>query len=212
MRRRESRSGRSGWVANTRRRHCMPMAAFTFSISRARPPSSSRAVNWKCWPRTPWPAVSWRPRPPRAGPFSCEPGRTYTGSNPNPANKVIHSETIRDRGLNVALVPRVARLPGKPIIIFDGECTFCRRWIARARQTTGERVEYIPLQSDEIAAQYPELGREDLESAVHLVEPDGQVTRGAEAAARLLAPDIAWPLWLYQRVPGVRPVAELAYQ
>ncbi|HEY2952270.1 MAG TPA: lipase maturation factor family protein [Verrucomicrobiae bacterium] len=134
-------------------------------------------------------------------------------------------------------VTRIARPPDKPLLIFDGDCAFCRRWITRWKQTTGERVDYVPLQSATIAAQFPELSLEQLESAVHLVEPNGRVTRGAEAVFRALAvarrpqergrlvrenrPDenhadeasaLHWPLWLYENVPGFAPVSELAYR
>ena len=109
-------------------------------------------------------------------------------------------------------VTRVARPPAKPLLIFDGDCTFCRRWIARWQQTTGERVDYVPLQSDTIATQFPELSREQLESAVHLVEPDGRVTRAAEAVFRSLATARRWPLWLYENVSGFAPLSEFAYR
>jgi predicted DCC family thiol-disulfide oxidoreductase YuxK len=112
----------------------------------------------------------------------------------------------------VSPVTRVARPPEKPVLIYDGECGFCRRWIARWRQCTGDRVEYATLQSDRVALQFPEIPRDSLETAVHLVEPDGRVTRGAEAAVRSQACARRWPLWLYENIPGVAPVTEAAYR
>ncbi len=109
-------------------------------------------------------------------------------------------------------VTRVARPPEKPVLIYDGDCGFCRRWIARWKQSTGERVEYVPLQSERIASQFPEIPPAALENAVHLVEPDGRVTRGAEAAFRSQACARRWPLWIYENVPGVAPVTEAAYR
>ena len=109
-------------------------------------------------------------------------------------------------------VTRVARPPEKPLLIFDGDCAFCRRWIARWKQTTGERVDYAPLQSDDIAARFPELPREQLEFAVHLILPDGRVARAAEAVFRSLAVARRWPLWLYENVPGFASLTEVAYR
>src|SRR5262245_3868738 len=63
---------------------------------------------------------------------------------------------------------RVASPPAKPVMIFDGECNFCRVWIQRWQQTTGERVDYMRLQDESVAARFPELGREQLEQSVHL--------------------------------------------
>ncbi len=96
-------------------------------------------------------------------------------------------------------------------MVFDGDCNFCRRWIERWQHTTGDLVEYVPLQSAAVAEQFPELTRERLEQAVHLVEPNGEVSRGAEAVLRALACRTPWPLWTYRRVPGVAPASELAY-
>jgi len=104
---------------------------------------------------------------------------------------------------------RVARPPSRPLLIFDGDCAFCRRWIERWKQTTGDHVNYAPLQSEHIAAQFPELSREQLESSVHLIEPDGRVTRGTEAVFRSLAVRRRWPLWLYD-TPGFAPTSETA--
>jgi predicted DCC family thiol-disulfide oxidoreductase YuxK len=112
----------------------------------------------------------------------------------------------------VSPVTRVAHPPEKPVLIYDGDCGFCRRWIARWKQLTGERVEYVPLQSERVASQFPELPGAALETAVHLVEPDGRVTRGAEAAFRSQACARRWPIWIYQNVPGVAPVSEAAYR
>jgi predicted DCC family thiol-disulfide oxidoreductase YuxK/uncharacterized membrane protein YphA (DoxX/SURF4 family) len=110
-------------------------------------------------------------------------------------------------------------------MIFDGDCTFCRRWIERWKQTTGEEVEYRPLQDPEIRARFPELPREQLESAVHLVEPDGRVFRAAEAVfrSRRFTPARARDLtvgasprrtlgqWLYDTSPPFGAASEAAY-
>ena len=59
------------------------------------------------------------------------------------------------------------------MLVYDGDCAFCRRWIARWRRVTGERVEYGPYQ--EVAGRFPALPLERLQSAVQLIEPDGRV-------------------------------------
>ena len=64
-------------------------------------------------------------------------------------------------------VASVVTLPAKPVLIFDGDCNFCRRWILRWQQATGERVEYIPFQDPTVAQRFPELTRERCEQAVH---------------------------------------------
>jgi len=44
------------------------------------------------------------------------------------------------------------------VLIFDGDCTFCRSWVARWQQATGDRVEYAP--SQDVAERFPEIPRE----------------------------------------------------
>ena len=48
--------------------------------------------------------------------------------------------------------------PPKPLLIFDGDCHFCRRWIERWREITAGAVEYAP--SQEVAERFPEIPRE----------------------------------------------------
>jgi predicted DCC family thiol-disulfide oxidoreductase YuxK len=102
--------------------------------------------------------------------------------------------------------------PARPLLVYDGDCGFCLRWIERWRALTGERVEYAPYQR--VAARLPDVPPEDFLRAVHLVEPDGRRSRAAEAVFRSLAraPGLAWIPWLYRALPGVRPLSEAAYR
>ena len=108
---------------------------------------------------------------------------------------------------------RVASPPPRPLLIFDGGCGFCRRWVARWQRAVGDAVDYRPFQDDEVKSKYPEIPRADLEKAIHLVSPDGSVCRGAEAAFRSLAAGGAerWMLWAYAHLPGFAPVSEFLY-
>ncbi len=100
----------------------------------------------------------------------------------------------------------------QPVLIYDGDCNFCRRWIARWRHVTQGRVDYVS--SGEAAHRFPQISQEQFQSSVQLVEPDGAVYDGAEAVFRALAhnPGYRWPQWFYLNVPGVAPVAEFVYR
>src|ERR1044071_7813260 len=100
----------------------------------------------------------------------------------------------------------------KPLVVFDGDCGFCRFWIARYKAYTGDRVDYFPFQ--EVASQFPDVPLKNFKKAVHLIEPTGDVTSGAEAVFRTLgfSPVKRWPLWLYENVPGFKPASEFFYQ
>mgnify|MGYP001565328765 CR=1 FL=1 len=98
----------------------------------------------------------------------------------------------------------------RPVLVFDGDCGFCRLWIERARFATGDMVDYAPYQT--AAALHKEVPREHFAEAIHLFEP-GRTTRGAEAVLRALAYAPCMP-WLprFYAVPGVAPVSEAAYR
>ena len=100
----------------------------------------------------------------------------------------------------------------KPVFIYDGECSFCRRWIARWEMATAGRVDYAPYQ--EVSESFPEVSNAAFAEAAHFVEADGSISCGAEAVFRLLAyaPCKRWPLLLYQNLPGTRTVCESAYR
>ena len=100
----------------------------------------------------------------------------------------------------------------KPILIFDGACNFCRRWILRWQQSTGDRVDYAPFQ--EVGGRYPQISKEQFETSVQLMEPDGGHYRGVEAVFRTLAyaPRKRWMIGVYRTVPGVRLMTEWFYR
>jgi predicted DCC family thiol-disulfide oxidoreductase YuxK len=104
--------------------------------------------------------------------------------------------------------------PEKPTLAYDGDCGFCLYWIGRWRHRTHGRVEFVPYQEP-----HPHLHRvpkEQLEEAIHFFEPDGRISRGAEAVFRTLALGDGLlsklPLALYWKLPGFRPVSEAIYR
>src|SRR6476646_326850 len=96
-------------------------------------------------------------------------------------------------------------------MVYDGECSFCKLWIARWREITAGAVEYEPLQDS--AARFPEVPRADFERAVKLIETDGKVFSGAAAIYRSLSPGAGnfWR-WCFEWVPGFAPVSNVAYR
>ena len=101
---------------------------------------------------------------------------------------------------------------GRPLLIFDGECTFCRRWVERWRAAAGERFDIEPSQT--AAPRYPEIASAEFVQAVQLIETDGRVYFAAEAVlrARALASSRGWLLAGYESLPGVAPVVEALYR
>ena len=100
--------------------------------------------------------------------------------------------------------------PTRPALIYDGECAFCRRQVARLQGRVGEAVAFETLQQADRSG----IPREDLERAVHFIDGEGKVTRGAEAVFRALAAGGKWKsmLWAYRILPGFGWAAEAAYR
>jgi predicted DCC family thiol-disulfide oxidoreductase YuxK len=107
---------------------------------------------------------------------------------------------------------RLASSLERPLAVFDGDCGFCRLWIARWKVRTGPKVDYAP--SQEVAERFPEIPKERLARAFQLVLPDGSVLEGAEAVLALASrsPGAGTALALYRRVPGVAPLLDLLYR
>jgi len=107
---------------------------------------------------------------------------------------------------------RVSNPPPKPLLIWDGECHFCRRWIERWRVITGTEVDYAPYQ--EIAQRFPEIPREQFQRSVVYIDRNGQVFVAAAAVYRSLrcCRSKKWLWWSYQHIPGFATVSELAYR
>jgi len=111
--------------------------------------------------------------------------------------------------------------PARPVVVFDGECGFCRVWIDRWRARAGDRIEFLPYQDPSVAGRFPTVPRPAFAKAVHLFEPGGRISAGAGAVFRLraltrdtLGGSSRSSLWTaaYEGVPGFRPIADTAYR
>jgi predicted DCC family thiol-disulfide oxidoreductase YuxK len=107
---------------------------------------------------------------------------------------------------------RVAALPPKPLLIWDGECHFCRLWIERWQVITLGKVDYATYQ--ETADRFPEIPREQFQKSVVFVDEDGEVFFAAEAVYRSLRyrSSRKWLSWSYDRVPAFAALSEIAYK
>ncbi len=101
--------------------------------------------------------------------------------------------------------------PPKPLIIWDGDCHFCRRWIERWQEVTGDKVDYVASQN--IDDRFPEIPREQFERSVIFIDPDGRVSCGAEAVFRSLRcrSSRKWLSWSYKHIPGFAAGSESIY-
>jgi len=109
---------------------------------------------------------------------------------------------------------RVAQPPPKPLLVFDGNCECCRRWIRRWQRLTVDAVDYLPAQDARLAKQFPEIPPTQYAAAIQLIAPDGAVFSGAEAVFRSLAhnPRQRWLIHQYETSPAFARLSEWAYR
>ncbi|UII31393.1 DCC1-like thiol-disulfide oxidoreductase family protein [Fulvivirga ulvae] len=70
----------------------------------------------------------------------------------------------------------------KPVMVWDGKCGFCQYWITVWKKHTGGAIEYVTFQRQ--AGRFPDIPESYFEGAVRLIEPDGRVYNGPDAAYR----------------------------
>ena len=99
----------------------------------------------------------------------------------------------------------------RPVLVYDGDCTFCAYWARYWQKLTGEQVAYRPFQ--EVEAQYPEIPRAAFQRAVQYIAPGGRRASGAEASFLTLSHARGKAFWLalYRGLPGFAAVSERVY-
>ena len=105
---------------------------------------------------------------------------------------MVESLIDREVSLNVA----------RSTLIYDGECSFCIRYVEWLKRITKGQVEFLPFQSSR--ERFPQILIKDCERSIHWIDLKGNVFEGAGAIFRVLAcvPGKTWPLWIYENVPG----------
>jgi predicted DCC family thiol-disulfide oxidoreductase YuxK len=151
-------------------------------------------------------------------------------TDPTQTNAGAPSGAHRDSDRPEPATPSDPATPGRPVFLFDGDCSFCT--------TCAEFVtRRIPADADVTPWQFADLDalgvrQADAEEAVIWVAPDGSTAAGPEAIARLLvaagsfwrplgwvlgaAPVrwLAWPVYRWvarnrHRMPGGTPACSL---
>ncbi|MBI4479570.1 MAG: DUF393 domain-containing protein [Acidobacteria bacterium] len=99
----------------------------------------------------------------------------------------------------------------KPLLIYDGDCSFCRYCVDYGRSLTRDSVAYAPYQ--EVASQFPQIPIERFRASAQFVDRDGTISSGAEAIFRALSctPGWKWLLWLYTHLRFFAWVSERIY-
>jgi len=99
-------------------------------------------------------------------------------------------------------------------VIFDEHCPLCRKQVGMLRKLDWfKRLEFEPLGTVNLEALAPQVQREDLRAAMHVVTTAGAVHKGARAVRNIAASlPLLWPLWLLLWIPLVIYPAEWGYR
>ena len=75
--------------------------------------------------------------------------------------------------------------PDREVIIFDGQCNFCRKQVERLRWWAPNRLAYISLHDPRVAERYPDLTHDALMKEMYLIDSEGN-RHGGSYAVRYL--------------------------
>jgi predicted DCC family thiol-disulfide oxidoreductase YuxK len=101
----------------------------------------------------------------------------------------------------------------RPVLLYDGDCGFCRTWIRRLeRWDVHQRIQCLPSNERSAIPDLPPLSDEALNRAMHLITPDGRVFAGGVAVPEML-PFLRGGRWLRPifAMPGIQAVTNRVY-
>ncbi|HUG68708.1 MAG TPA: DUF393 domain-containing protein [Pirellulaceae bacterium] len=111
-------------------------------------------------------------------------------------------------------LPGLADRPHADVVIFDGECNFCRGQVARlARWDRAGRLAFVSLHDPIVAERYPDLTHEQMMEQMYVVDRAGN-RHGGAAAFRYLSRKMPrlWLLAPLMHVPFMLPVWQWCYR
>jgi predicted DCC family thiol-disulfide oxidoreductase YuxK len=89
--------------------------------------------------------------------------------------------------LRSTALPDPDALSGSDVVIYDGECNFCRSQVGNLRRLDwgGQRLSFVSLHDPRVAERYPDLSHESLMEQMYVVDGKGSRHGGADAVRYL---------------------------
>jgi predicted DCC family thiol-disulfide oxidoreductase YuxK len=119
------------------------------------------------------------------------------------------------KAVKVKELPSIYNNPKADVVIFDGECNFCRAQVERLAwfDETGKRLGFVSLHDPEIAYRYPDLTYDMLMEQMYIVDRYGHRYPGVESI-RYLTKTLPRLYWLYPilNFPGTLPLWKWCYR
>ncbi|WP_224362457.1 lipase maturation factor family protein [Hyalangium versicolor] len=101
----------------------------------------------------------------------------------------------------------------QPLVLYNGACGFCRKWVRRWEVRTAGRVRFRP--AGPLLLRLLGISAQEMKRGMQLIEPTGRRSQGAEAAFRVLRHSPRFGTRLVAGLgllPGLRAVARGVYR
>lgn len=102
-------------------------------------------------------------------------------------------------------LPDPDSLTGADVVIYDGDCNFCRSQVGNLRRLDrrGDRLAFISLHDERVTQRYPDLSHDQLMDQMYVVDTDGNRHGGSDAVKYLSRRlPILWPAMPVLHFPG----------
>ena len=96
--------------------------------------------------------------------------------------------------------------PKNPIVVWDGECEFCRLCADRFKSAGTDKVEFIPFQ--DLHSKYPKAPQLDYKKSVVFFSKNSFQTGAAAVYSYYSEIGTQWPLRLYKRFGAFSKLSE----
>lgn len=109
-------------------------------------------------------------------------------------------------------LPDVDELPKADVVIYDGQCNFCRAQVHRLNWFVKGELAFVSLHDPRVAQRYPELSNEQLMAQMYVVTQDGQKLGGIRGVKYLSRKH--GRMWIFApilHIPFSLPVWEFLY-
>jgi len=111
-------------------------------------------------------------------------------------------------------LPAPEERPHADVVIYDGQCKFCRANVAIfARLDRAGRLSFLSLHDEQVYRRWPDLTHEQLMQEMVIVDRHGRRHVGAAAIRYLsLRVPLMWPLAPLLHIPGSMPLWRWLYR
>lgn len=112
------------------------------------------------------------------------------------------------------LLPDPDETPGRDVVIYDGDCNFCKAQVKRLRSLDrfGNRLSFISLHDPRVNERYPSLTHEQLMEQMYVINTQGTAFGGSDAVRYLSRRlPLLWPAMPILHFPGSASLWRWAY-